>query len=59
MAVVCLLAVTTLTANAAPKAKPVAASKPASNTVRTAPDFTWIGAGGKIYPARTSVGSRW
>ena len=50
-AVACLLAATTLTADAAPKNKP-AAAKPAVGAVRTVPDFTWIGAGGKTYPGK-------
>ena len=45
------------TAHAAPKPKPAAASnKPASNTVRVAADFTWIGAGGKVYPGKNFRG---
>ncbi len=46
-----------LMATAAPKTKPAAAaSKPASSTARTAPDFTWIGAGGKTYPGKNFRG---
>ena len=53
----CLLAVTALTAYAAPKNKPSAASaKPAEGAVRVVPDFTWIGAGGKVYPGKNFRG---
>lgn len=58
LATICLLAVTTaLTAHAAPKNKPAAASgKPAEGAVRVVPDFTWIGAGGKVYPGKNFRG---
>ena len=53
LAVVCL-AVAVGTAHAAPKS---AANKPASsNTARTAADFTWIGAGGKVSPGKNFRG---
>ncbi len=52
-AVVCLSAVATFTANAAPKTKPAATTKP---TAHAAPDFTWIGAGGKTYPGKNFRG---
>ena len=55
-AAVCLLAASTLAADAAPKTKPAAATKPTAGTVRTVPDFTWIGAGGKTYPGRNFRG---
>ena len=55
-AAACLLAATTLTADAAPKNKPAPASKPAAGAVRTVPDFTWIGAGGKTYPGKNFRG---
>lgn len=44
----CLLVATARTAHAAPKPKPATPGKPSSNVVRTAADFTWIGAGGKV-----------
>ena len=55
-AAVCLLAATMLAADAAPKNKPAAATKPAAGAVRTVPDFTWIGAGGKTYPGKNFRG---
>ena len=55
VATICLSAATVLTASAAPKTKPAAATKP-TTTVRTIPDFTWIGAGGKTYPGKNFRG---
>ena len=52
LAAVCL-SVVAGTAYAAPKP---AANKLASNTVRTAADFTWIGAGGKVSPGKNFRG---
>lgn len=42
-----------ITVDAAPKTKSSATAKPAARTV---PDFTWIGAGGKIYPGKNFRG---
>ena len=55
MVVAGLLATSVWTASAAPK--PAANNKPAaSSTVRTAADFTWIGAGGKVSPGKNFRG---
>ncbi len=51
-AAVCLSAASGWTAHAAPKP----AAKPASSTARTAADFTWIGAGGKVSPGKSFRG---
>ncbi len=51
LAAVGLLAAGALTASAAPKNKPAPAA-----AVRTVPDFTWIGAGGKVYPGKNFRG---
>ena len=56
LAAACLLLVTALTAHAAPKNKPAAPAKPAAGAVRVVPDFTWIGAGGKVYPGKNFRG---
>ena len=57
VAIVCLSVVATVTTTqAAPKNKSERSSKPAANTARVAPDFTWIGAGGKTYSGKNFRG---
>ncbi len=48
----CLSVATVAAAHAAPKKDKPAAS----NTARVAPDFTWVGAGGKAYPGKNFRG---
>ena len=55
-AAACLSLAVALTVTAAPKTKPTLATKPVSSTARTAPDFTWIGAGGKTLPGKNFRG---
>ena len=52
----CLLLAMALTAHAAPKNKSTSTGKPAEGAVRTVPDFTWIGAGGRTYPGKNFRG---
>ena len=56
LATTCLLAAATLTAHAAPKNKSISTGKPTEGAVRTVPDFTWIGAGGKTFPGKNFRG---
>lgn len=46
---------TAATVHAAPKKTPKPAAVP-SNTAHVAPDFTWVGAGGKAYPGKNFRG---